>query len=201
MAARHPPRGQVIAAFQAQMTASSGNGESHGLRSLGLHVPSASLSQKPYPPCSKSSDHLKPMLIAQMKPQKRHRDRMVIVRVCTPPKTRPYATVAVVEDENGTAVPMSLFNMPTVSAAGGADTILPEGTLCLVKEPLLKRKKKRDTYSIRVDHVTDLVYLSETDSRVPDAWKNPVTPESSGEIRVQGNTHVKEKNWISALQQ
>lgn len=68
------------------------------------------------------------------------------------------------------------------------------GDVCIIKEPYLKPKKKKDTYSIRVDHVTDIVFLDETDSRVPDAWKKPKPAASSAEIRLQGNAHVRAQN-------
>ncbi len=196
MAANHLPRDQVIADFKADMISSNGvDSAVDFLMTYSASMPSASTAstQKPYMPCKTALDDLKPMLISQMKSQRHNRGRMVTARVCIAPASRLSAIVAVVEDTNGTAVPLLLYSPPASSAAR-ADTILPEGAVCIIKEPYLKPKKKKDTYSIRVDHVTDIVFLDETDSRVPDAWKKPKPAASSAEIRLQGNAHVKAQN-------
>lgn len=133
-----------------------------------------------------------------MKPQQHHRGRFVILRVCTDPGTMPGAIMAVVEDEKKTAVPLFLFNQPAESNTS-AKMILSPSKLCLIREPFFKGNKKKQAYSIRVDHASDIVWLHETDQRVPDLWRKPRTLDDSATFRLQGNTAVKQRNWPAAL--
>lgn len=192
MAAVHPPREKVLADFKAEIAASNGIDDG-----LGLFMPPAPPSQAAYLPCTKPVDSLKPMLITNMKAKRHHRGRMLFARVCAPPAHRLSALCTVVEDEAGTAVPLSVFNMPAKFAAQATAT-LPEGTVCLIKEPFLKSVKKKDACTIRVDHVTDILFLHETDNRIPNVWRTAPT-SSSSQVRPQGNSHVQEKNWAFAL--
>lgn len=69
---------------------------------------------------------------SQMKLQKHHRGRMLVVRACTAPDSRLSAIVTVVEGEDGTAVPLFFYNMHTRSATR-PESILPEDTIFLIK--------------------------------------------------------------------
>ncbi|KAF2966802.1 hypothetical protein GQX73_g6792 [Xylaria multiplex] len=54
-------------------------------------------------------------------------------------------------------------------------------------------------YSIRVDHVSDVVWLQRTDPHIPSKWRdNRAEAGTSGVIREQGNTAVKNKQWGKA---
>lgn len=194
MAATHPCRQQVIADFKAKISFSKAIDEGHG-----IYMPPGPPPQKRYPPCEKALEQLKPMLVSQMKLQKHHRGRMLTVRACTAPDSRLSAIVTVVEDRDGTAVPLFFYNMHTRSATR-PESILPKGTILLIKEPFLKLKQKTNTPFIRVDHATDVVFLPETDNRVPDSWKKSSPSASSAEIRLEGNLHVKTRDWSSALE-
>ncbi|XWW98055.1 hypothetical protein V2A60_006051 [Cordyceps javanica] len=200
MAAIHPPREELIANFHAKMASPPRVDAAQGLRALGLYIPPSSPAETPYAPCTVPVDALKLMFISQLKSQRHHRGRKLIVRTCTPPVRRLHAIVAVVEDTNGDAILLYLHNMPTATTVPSPDTILPEGTVCIIKEPLMKPKTTQTKYCIRVDHVTDIVFLDGVDKRVPDSWRKSVLSGSSEEIRAQGNAHVKERNWSSALQ-
>ncbi|KAJ3478628.1 hypothetical protein NLG97_g8524 [Lecanicillium saksenae] len=189
-----PPRDKVFAAFKKAIDAKPLS----LLESLGISVQD-DRSQESYPPCAKAIGTLTPMLLTEMSPEKHHRGRMIVVRACHPRPGRTCGILTIVEDETGNVIPLVLFNMAP-EAAIPADQIIPEGTLCLIKEPYFKIDTKDFDHSLRVHHVSDIVFPDATDSRVPAAWRKPAARSPSKEIRLQVNAKVKEKNWTSALQ-
>ncbi|KAI0427917.1 hypothetical protein F5Y09DRAFT_332956 [Xylaria sp. FL1042] len=153
-------------------------------------VPSA------YPPSVRMMDDLASMNISQMELQKHHRGKKVTVRVMTPQDTL-NATMAIVEDEEGTAVVLQLYHQPKLPESDPQDILRPNMVL-VVKEPFFKAAGD-GAYSIRVDHVSDVVWMQNTDTRVPLKWRDhPSQPEASAVIRERGNTAVKNKQWTEA---
>ncbi|OAA57233.1 hypothetical protein ISF_07154 [Cordyceps fumosorosea ARSEF 2679] len=103
-----------------------------------------------------------------------HRGRKVTSRICTPPKKRRLGVSAIAEDERGTAVPLSLFNMPISSTIHTPETMLPNGTICIVKEPFLKAKKKEAGFptpgsSLKSDPVRS--FLNKATMTCPEIWR------------------------------
>lgn len=140
------------------------------------------------------------MTISQMKLETHHRGRKIVVRVLTPPD-RMTAVMAIVEDENGVAVLLQLYNQPdeTVMPKG---SILREGGFVLIKEPFFKAAVTDGSYSIRVDHVSDVIFLDEASEWVPKKWRKrdegSASSTPSREIRLQGNEAVEKKEWAMA---
>ncbi|KAJ3956710.1 hypothetical protein N0V92_006722 [Colletotrichum tropicale] len=150
----------------------------------------------PYPPCTRPARALTPLPISKMKLQEHHRGHLVIVRTLTVTH-RPSAITVIVEDEEGTAVLLQLYNQPEESLVK-ADDFLPQGSVCLIKEPFFKDTPS-GTYSLRVDHVGDIVILPSNDERVPEVWRAPRSIDGDSEqIRLQGNAAVAEQDWGTA---
>ncbi|KAJ6785904.1 hypothetical protein PWT90_05545 [Aphanocladium album] len=184
-----PPKEQVIADFAARLACkSSVNDELYQIQSV----------QPRYSPCRKDPESLQPILISEMKPGKHHRGRKLLIRACTTPGRVSAAVATVVEDEKDTAVPLFLFNGHPESVQP-VDQQIPDGSLCLIKEPFFKANKKKGVYCIRVDHITDIVFLSATDSQLPSCWRVPFISECSQEVRQLGNTFAKKGIWQAAL--
>ncbi|KAF0326683.1 TPR domain-containing protein [Colletotrichum asianum] len=150
----------------------------------------------PYPPCTRPVRALTLLPISKMKLQEHHRGHLVIVRTLTV-SHRPNAITVIVEDEEGTAVLLQLYNQPEESLVK-ADDFLPQGSVCLIKEPFFKDTPS-GSYSLRVDHVGDIVILPSNDERVPEVWRAPRSIDGDSEqIRLQGNTAVAEQDWGTA---
>jgi hypothetical protein len=108
------------------------------------------------------------------------------------------AVMAIAEDEEGTAVLLQLYNQPEEDQVSHHQ-ILRQGDVCIVKDPFFKATTD-GSYSIRVDHVSDIIWLEGTDHRIPLKWRKRVLPleETSEDIRKHGNEAVKEGKWATA---
>ncbi|KAI2469361.1 hypothetical protein F4781DRAFT_220375 [Annulohypoxylon bovei var. microspora] len=158
-----------------------------------------STSQVPvyYPPCVRPAQQLKPLMISGMTLENHHRGKRALVHVLTP-ADRLTGVMAIVEDEEGTALLLQLYNQPD-EAVVSKDHILKEGDVCLLKEPFFKATVDGQ-YSLRVDHVSDIIWLQETDTRIPLKWRKRILSldEGSQDIRLQGNAAVQKRDWAEA---
>ncbi|KAI0160748.1 TPR domain protein [Xylariaceae sp. FL1272] len=149
----------------------------------------------PYPPSVRSIADLTPMPLLQMRVFERHPGKKVTVRVLTPPLT--VGTIsAIVEDENGNVVRLELCHQPKLPLIGAEDILCPN-TVLLVKEPFFMLDMDRQ-YVLRVDHVTDVIWLQDP-RQVPQKWQNHCPkPVDSATARAKGNAAVKEGQWAKA---
>jgi len=76
----------------------------------------------------------------------------------------------VVEDEQGTANPFALY-LQEPEYVRPAESILKQNQVFILKEPYFK-VGTNGQYAIRVDHPTDIIWLSEDDPRVPEKWRS-----------------------------
>jgi hypothetical protein len=79
------------------------------------------------------------------------------------------AIMAIMEDENGDAIMLQLYQQEDEDTRAAAD-IVDVGTLLLVKEPYFKVMGDGE-YGLRVDHLSDIVHLERDDGRIPDVWQ------------------------------
>ncbi|KAJ0304360.1 hypothetical protein Brms1b_011258 [Colletotrichum noveboracense] len=126
-----------------------------------------------------------------MKLEEHHRGKQVVIRTMTPPD-RMNAVMAIAEDEEGTAVLLQLHNQPEDVKA---DELLPQNSVHIIKEPFFKVTTD-GKYSLRVDHVSDVLLRSMNDERIPKGWRLPrQTDRNSEETRLHGNAAVKQQDW------
>lgn len=152
----------------------------------------------PYLPCIVSEKDLKPITISEMKLETHHRGRKVMLRVLTPPQ-RITAVMAIVEDENRTGVVLQLYHQPEETVVP-ANEIMGPDMVCILKEPFFKCATD-GSYSLRVDHPSDIIWLSATDDRVPLHWQPKIVElnQDSKRIREKGNKAVEGEKWAEAL--
>ncbi|KAI0888899.1 uncharacterized protein GGS22DRAFT_184475 [Annulohypoxylon maeteangense] len=152
-----------------------------------------------YPPCVRPVQELEPLMISKMTLETHHRGKQTLIRVLTP-ATREVYVVAVVEDEEGTALLMQLYNQPEEEVVG-ADKILRQGDVCIIKEPVFRSNICND-YMIQVDHASDIIWLRDADPRIPPKWRKRVQApdKSSKDIRLEGNAAVQSRKWAEAEQ-
>ncbi|KAL7628439.1 hypothetical protein AAE478_002642 [Parahypoxylon ruwenzoriense] len=192
----HPPRQPLISQFllrlrQREALASSPLSEMMNSMLHTTQVP------PPYPPSIRSINDLRPLKISGMQLETHHHGRKVIIRALTPPD-RMTAVLAIVEDEEGTATILQLYNQPEEADVGKWNIIRPLDVY-IIKEPFFKIANDGG-YSLRVDHVSDIIRLSDDDERIPQKWRKPqLDPQPrSQELRMRGNSAVQEKNWSKA---
>lgn len=136
------------------------------------------------------------MNITQMRLGEHHRGAKVFLRVLTPP-SRINAILAAVEDLEGTTVTLQLYHQ-SPEAVVPSEEVIQVGRVLILKEPYFKCAAD-GTYSLRVDHLGDAVWLEARDGRIPDTWKTTISAISSGAVRLQGNEAVKKASWARAL--
>ncbi|KAI5814244.1 hypothetical protein BZA77DRAFT_107034 [Pyronema omphalodes] len=147
-----------------------------------------------YPPSIAPFKSLSPMFIKDLTLQTQHRGRYILLRTVTPP-SKLTAVMTVVEDQNGDGDLLSLYNQDDNL---NPEHIIPKNTVCLVKEPYYKTTVNGG-FSIRVDHVSDIIFLGDLDSRIPPKWKNlQVQNWSAEKWREHGNSAVKMGNFTKA---
>ncbi|KAI1461406.1 hypothetical protein F4805DRAFT_453838 [Annulohypoxylon moriforme] len=192
----HPPPQALVWQFMMKLASNeirfSGNTQ-------GTHMLATSQVPAYYPPCICPVQELKPLMISDMTLETHHRGERALVRVLTP-ADRITAIMAIIEDEEGTAVLMQLYNQPEESVVS-KDQILREGDVCILKEPYFKGTVD-GSYSLRVDHVSDIIWLQDTDPRIPFKWRKRVLTldENSKDIRLEGNAAVQRRAWAEAEQ-
>jgi hypothetical protein len=151
----------------------------------------------PYLPCTVPVAELTPILISEVRLETHHRGRMIVVRPMVPPN-RMNAVMAIVEDAEGTAILLQVYQQPEEAVVSAQET-LRQGCFYLLKEPYFKTTNSERTYSLRVDHVCDIVGLSDDDDLIPYRWRRSMAIIGTSEsIRTQGNEAVGKKRWAEA---
>lgn len=138
------------------------------------------------------------MLISEMRLETHHRGRKVMLRVLTQPY-RINTVLLLVEDEAGNGTILQLHHILEESLMP-CEEVASEGRVCILKEPYFKVAVD-GSYSLRVDHVNDIMWLAEDDEQVPSKWRTKGLPKdiSSLQHRTQGNEAVKATQWAKAL--
>lgn len=151
----------------------------------------------PYPPCIKPLSELKPINISKLNLETHHRGYWTLLRILTQPR-RCMAVMAVVEDVENTAVLLQLHNQPDENLVP-AKNVLRWKSFCIVKEPLFKCAMD-GAYLLRVDHPSDVIWLDDSDERLPLRWRKAVLTLDGGsqELRAKGNEAVQRKRWAEA---
>ncbi|ORY68254.1 TPR domain protein [Pseudomassariella vexata] len=188
----HPPPQQLVWRFMLKLSANHTRSRSMSNMIATTQVPA------PYAPCICSVDALKPIMISEMRLETHYRGRKTLLHVLTPPD-RMTAVMAIVEDEECTAVLLQLYHQPDESVVPAKETVQP-GRVCIVKEPFFKATTD-GSYSVRVDHISDIIWLDSTDERVPPKWKKLESPlkHDSHHTRMQGNAAVQRDSSVSNL--
>ncbi|KAL5361470.1 hypothetical protein BJX96DRAFT_185299 [Aspergillus floccosus] len=150
-----------------------------------------------YAPCVASLDMLSKFMIKDLCLEVHHRGYYLLLRTVTPTDTMT-AVMAIVEDEEGTVLMLQLYNQG--QELSGAQNLM-EGTVLIVKEPYVKVMADGD-YGIRVDHVSDVIFLPECDDRIPFSWRKRIAHDdgSSSFWKERGNASFNQGNYRGALQ-
>lgn len=187
----HPPATQLVSQFMMSLTMASLQQSSDLTAMATSQLPPA------YPPCVLPTAELEYIAISDMRLETHHRGKQTVLRVLTP-ANRLTAVMAIVGDEKGTAVLLQLYYQPEESMVP-AEEILKKDDVVILKEPFFKMATD-GSYSLRVDHLGDIVRLASDDERVPPQWRKDSLPrgQSSGDIRTRGNEAVQQKKWAKA---
>ncbi|KIL88516.1 hypothetical protein FAVG1_08598 [Fusarium avenaceum] len=152
----------------------------------------------PYPPYIISANDLEPIMISDIRLETDHRGKKIMLHILTPPD-RMTAMMVIMEDKKGIAMLLQLYHQPEETIIP-ATKILSANMVCILKEPFFKCATD-GTYSLRVDHPSDIIQLDGADDRIPSHWRPSIviSDENSTDIQKQGNNAVQVKKWAEAL--
>ncbi|KAH7220203.1 hypothetical protein BKA60DRAFT_596496 [Fusarium oxysporum] len=155
----HPDTEALVEAPRKESTKRNGTAEKA----------SFSVTQIPdlYEPCVIPEEDLEPMPISDMRLKTHHRGKKVLLRVKTAP-ARVTAVVTIVEDEEGTAVLLALYqqlqeDLLTVKHPA-------QDSVAILKDPFFEQTAE-GTYSLHVVHPSDIIWLEDHDERIPEQWR------------------------------
>ena len=153
---------------------------------------------EPYPPSVAPLATLKKLHINEMQLETHHRGLYALLRMATPSNVMT-AVMFIVEDEKENGVMLQVYQQED-SEYGLAEDIAQKGDVCIVKEPYFKIMSSGD-YGLRVDHVTDIVWLAQDDDRVPLGWapRNSEVDKTAKELKDEGNAALKAREMNKAV--
>ena len=186
----HQPKAFVVSRFMANRR------EPGASLDPSMTLFSTSQVPAPYPPSTLPLNKLEPIMISDMRLETHHRGRKTFLHVLTPP-SRITAVMAIVEDECGDAITLQLYHQPEESVVPAREVLM--SGVCVIKEPYFKCAMD-GTYSVRIDHVSDIVWLDPSDDRVPQKWRRTKLTWSANSVdmRKQGNDAVESEKWAEA---
>jgi hypothetical protein len=180
---------ELIFQFRLRLLTRSSDGS-------GLH---SSFVPPAYHPCIKPLCDLKKVMIKDLLLETHHRGTYIVVKSLTPPD-RMTAVMAVVGDENDDVLVVQLYNQEEEKDRAAED-ILGEGTILIVKEPYLKMMSDGD-YGLRVDHLSDVIFLPIYDERVPEVWQPRVLELdiAANAWKAKGNDYFNKYKYHEAIE-
>jgi len=143
----------------------------HELRGLASTLAPASVTTTylppPYYPCVKPLADLKKAFIKDVRFEKPHEGKYILVRAADKQRWVP-AISTIAQDEKGDQCVLQLWYYDKTGS--DKEIGMPQGSILIIKEPYLKRTSDT-TFEIRVYHPTDVVFLSDDDDQLPFSWK------------------------------
>ena len=186
-------RGQLFDEFMVRYVATKMNlARSEHLMHLSFIAP-------PYQPCVASLTELKKIWIKDLQLETHHRGFYALLKVITPPTTMT-AVMAVMEDETGDGVTLQLYQQRDDEYRKGEE-VVQVNKACIIKEPYFKVMSD-GRYGLRVDHVSDIVWLPSDDDRLPLAWQPRITEleKDADALKNEGNAALKAGELHQAIE-
>lgn len=151
----------------------------------------------PYLPSVLPIQDLQKRYIRDLRLEIHHRGSYVLLRVVKT-AVRLAWIQTVMEDEEKGLVKVSLHQQEEESDRSAAD-IIPVGTVLMIKEPYLSMSE--DYGGLRVDHISDLIWLSKNDERVPLKWRPKICEETKSvdDWKREGDDDMNARNYYGAI--
>ncbi|KAN0077855.1 hypothetical protein V8E54_006159 [Elaphomyces granulatus] len=151
----------------------------------------------PYLPSIAPLGELKQTFIDDLRIETHHRGKYLLLRSITPPN-RMTAIMAIVEDEREDAVMLQLYQQDDKKDRP-ATSILKQNDIVIVKEPYFKVMADGE-YGLRVDHVSDLVWIDPCDKRIPLQWTHLFDlNKTADDWKQEGNEAMRIEQYWAAV--
>ncbi|KIO27494.1 hypothetical protein M407DRAFT_23307 [Tulasnella calospora MUT 4182] len=148
-------------------------------------------------------EQLERVSLQQMDVRKTHKGKYLLCRIITFP-VRMFSVHVLVEDVNGDACLMELYNYPgTIGASPQLiEALFPVGSILAIREPTLKSAAHGGDPLLRVDCPSNVVWLEHDDKKLlgvkwdtgDQVHHSPRLPSTEEEWKKQGNSHY-QNGW------
>ncbi|KAF2489026.1 hypothetical protein BU16DRAFT_623279 [Lophium mytilinum] len=155
-----------------------------------------------YPPCSKSTADLEPMLVHDLRIENHHLDRVLVVRLCGDPIVSAHnGMLWLVEDLEKKMAIVAVHNWHTDPEE--MCQLFNEGLVVAIKQPYLELCKMGGLCNIRVDHVSDIHVLPVTHPLIASFYveeeKDRTCKKTSAEQwEIAGDDQFKARAYVAA---
>ncbi|KAH9899634.1 hypothetical protein C8Q73DRAFT_743528 [Cubamyces lactineus] len=157
---------------------------------------------------STSIQNLRRITFAEMSVRRVHIGRYILCRLIAP-CSRMVAVQTVVEDTEGIANDLSIYNFPSTSSCSleHLDSLFSPGTVLAIREPTLKAPTQGNRPLLRVDSPTDIIFVPPNSPLLRGiAWRTgpkvasyPSPPPTSADAwRERGDSYYKTSQWFLA---
>lgn len=140
---------------------------------------------------------MRSLKISELQLDTHHHGRVLFVHAIDT-AIRVAAVHTIVQDNTGTADRLALYN---TDIAARAEDLIPEDAIFAIKEPYYVVNANR-SFTIRVDHLSDLIQLGPLDSQAPRGLRvhSVGIDKSALDWKKEGNVKYGAKNYLAALQ-
>ena len=168
-----------------------------GSAGSGEHMVGINIAYNEHSPCIVPFATLEKKFIDDLRLEIAHRGSYIMLRAVVNPK-RYVSVTTIAEDENGEVELVQIYNQDDRRSPAN---VMPEGQVFIVKEPYFKTTSEGGT-SIRVDHVSDIIFLDGEDERIPEKWRPRIKLLARGSLdwKDDGNRFYKRKQYFEAAQ-
>lgn len=152
----------------------------------------------PYLPSVVPMKDLKEVHIRDLQVGTHHRGSYILLKVATL-KRLMTAIMAVMEDELSAGVRLELYQQKGDTYPSVEQTV-QRGTVCIIKEPYFTAVGYGG-YCVRVDHISDIIWLSSTDKKVSSAWRPRNSELQDAEkLKEKGNAAMRKGKPSQAIE-
>lgn len=181
----------------------AGEAAVRNFRMRGMEAQQATHIPPPYAPCILPLAKLDPMVISDLRLETHHHGRSLFLRTLTLPWRGCVSggIKVIAEDMTGEGTILELYAVEREERRKAAE-ILPKGSFLVVKDPYMympDASQMREVSGIRVDHVSDVLFLDKHDSRIPAEWAKVVGIVDAKKLKMQGDLAIKKKMYHEAV--
>ena len=152
----------------------------------------------PYLPSTARLEDLESIYIKDLRLETHHRGFYLCLRVVSLP-TSMTAIMVVMEDEIEDVMLIQIYQQQDEEERAAED-IDRDKAVCMIKEPYFKVMSDGN-YGVRVDHITDLIWLPYHDEKIPLQWRPRIQEieKTADQWRQEGNTAVNAGDYSEAV--
>jgi hypothetical protein len=163
----------------------------------GALPPRSLILPPPYPPSRTLTEEPQQIRMQDLRTGSRISNQLLLVRTVTEPYIYS-STVTIAEDEDGDAARLTICNWDDSTN----DPAIPKDTILVLKQPCWS-KVPGGGYHIRIDHPSDLCFISAENAIVPVGWRQGrpnAQVQDAASWKKEGNMVFLKKQFRTALQ-